>query len=182
MGYQWEHWAWLGAFLWNSPQDTCRGGFQFRGRTKGGRKCKLESSLAEMCPTPGPNLEMTGQEKKKKSRKLTLPKQPKLPLVDATHSAHLCAPSNVSCCFHTHALLLPRVFCFWWTPPPRLFFCLTILISAEFFKEDKNRSPFFSLSPPESAPNSSFKTCSAGGIPFKRLSFAVSTLPNSRRR
>ena len=153
------------------PGHICTEGLQSRGRTKGGRRCKLESSLAEMCPTPRPNM-MTGQKKKKKVQKTGLHKQPKLPLVDATLSELTCVllqmyPAvSTLCFFHMHFASND--------PPP--FYFLTILISAEFFKEDENQSPFFCLSPPESAPNSSFKTCSADGIPYKRLSFALSTL------
>ena len=48
-------------------------------------------------------MEMTGQKKKKKSRKLPLHKQPKLPIVDTTHSELTCVLlQKVSCCFHTH--------------------------------------------------------------------------------
>ena len=88
-------------------------------------------------------------------------------------------------CPFKRILLFPHTLCFFHMhfssneAPP---FFLTILISAEFFKEDKNGSPFFSPSPPESAPNSSFKTYSADGIPFKRLSFAVNKYATKQKK
>ena len=172
MGYQWEHWAWLGAFLWISPQDTyAQKAFSLGKGQKEGEDASWNPAWLRCAPHQGQIWRCLAR-KKKKVQKTGLHKQPKLPLVDATLSELTCVllqmyPAvSTLCFFHMHFASND--------PPP--FYFLTILISAEFFKEDENQSPFFCLSPPESAPNSSFKTCSADGIPYKRLSFALSTL------
>ena len=65
LGYQREHWALTGCILMDFlARHMLREGPQSRGRKKGGRRCQLESVLAEKCvPTPGSDLKMIGQKK-----------------------------------------------------------------------------------------------------------------------
>lgn len=126
-----------GCILVDFPQDTCRKVFSL-GKDKGREKMQTGISLAEMCPTRAKFGDDSPEKKKKKVRKLTLHKlNPKLPPSRCNSLSSPVCPIKRILLF-PHTLLLPHVFCFWWTAPPFLSHNLDLC----WVLQRQNRSPF----------------------------------------